>query len=77
MRYFVTAFVALSLLAGCGGDGNKPLREQPGYEDAHSEAQLYCTLAGVVGPYGPESLYDPEYLACVREETRRNMQKQD
>ena len=70
------ATVAVAAILGFMPDrGSDKLQDQPGYEEAHSEAEIYCTLGGVVP--GMTSLYDPEYLACVKEQTKSNLESGD
>ena len=68
----VAAAAVVAALLGIMPSGSDRLQDQPGYDDAHTEAQYYCTLSGVVP--GMTSLYDPEYLACVEEQTKANLE---
>lgn len=60
----VVALAALPLLVGCG---HKPLSEQPGYDDAHFKAQLYCSMTVNAG------MYSDEMTRCIREQTIADM----
>lgn len=56
-----------------GTDEPTMLEDIPGYSKAHDGAKIYCTLGGVVP--GMTSLHDPEYLQCVEDWTRQQLQQ--
>lgn len=75
MRWFIIGTVALAVMAAlaCGAyvamsyvmPDVHAVNEQ---EKAESDAELFC-----VGAVNPRTLYDEEYLNCVRIETERNL----
>lgn len=54
---------------------DQPRKHSPEWEAAHEraegEAEIYCTLGGVVP--GMTSLHDPAYKQCVKDETADDM----
>ena len=66
MRTTGVLLLAALALTGCLGR-HKPLSQQPGYDDAHFKAQLYCSMTVNAG------LYSDEMRRCVRQNTIENM----
>lgn len=70
-RRLLTALCACltaTALTGCLGR-SKPLDQQPGYDDAHYSAQLYCSMTVNAG------MYSDEMARCIREQTIANMRQ--
>lgn len=81
MVKFLLAVIAVGVLAIAGvlaydhlGIGEKEHTQawKNAYETEKDGAELYCTLGGVVP--GMQSLHDPAYKACVRDEARQRME---
>lgn len=60
------AVAALLVLTGCG---DKPLEEQPGYDDANFQAGLRCSYRVQTG------YYSDEFQRCQEQETRKIMEE--